>query len=229
MRRYLPNWWAQLSCTTCGCGLAPTRSPQKRFFTDCRGRLGFGFGFGFEGCGLIHLMGWLGRPLPPLRRPPFFLEKGGKTAGSCIRPYAALRVPSAPATSRPARPTTCYASLHLAPSATPKGANAPGPPVTSARPPEVAKLRAAPGLALASLVTREEAFLREGGGGLAPRSDVTDTPQSRGKPAPTGGARQLPTEPFSLTGNRQQNNPSCCVVNRGNAALAGIPAQRRIQ
>ncbi len=33
-------------------------------------------------------------PLPPLRRVPFVLAKGTKTVCPCIRPYAALRVPS---------------------------------------------------------------------------------------------------------------------------------------
>ena len=47
--------------------------------------------FGWE---LIHLLWRCCWPLPPLRRPTFFLEKVGKTARSCIRPYAALRVPS---------------------------------------------------------------------------------------------------------------------------------------
>ena len=64
-------------------------------------------------------------------------------------PYAALRGPFAPASSGPARPPTCCASLHLAPSAAPKGAAHQGPPDACAQPPEVAKLGAAPGLALA--------------------------------------------------------------------------------
>ncbi len=42
-------------------------------------------------------------------------------------PYAALRGPLTPAPSGPARPTTCCASLHLAPSAAPKGCCAPWP------------------------------------------------------------------------------------------------------
>ncbi|MHC2148626.1 hypothetical protein ACVI9W_004608 [Pseudomonas sp. 210_17 TE3656] len=46
------------------------------------------------GCELIHLVWRCCRPLPPLRRVPFVLAKGTKTACSCIRPYAALRVPS---------------------------------------------------------------------------------------------------------------------------------------
>ena len=53
----------------------------------------------------------------------FFLGKScTKPLAPTYGPYAALRGPLATAACGPARPTTCYASLHLAPSATPKGA-----------------------------------------------------------------------------------------------------------
>jgi hypothetical protein len=74
---------------------------NKWFFTEFRGSLTLGLAWpglawpGLDyGCELIHLVWRRCRPLPPLRRPTFFLEKVGKTARSCIRPYAALRVPS---------------------------------------------------------------------------------------------------------------------------------------
>ena len=69
---------------------------NKWFFTESRGSLTLGLAWpGLDyGCELIHLVWRRCRPLPPLRRPTFFLEKVGKTARSCIRPYAALRVPS---------------------------------------------------------------------------------------------------------------------------------------
>ena len=49
------------------------------------------------------------RPLPPLRRVPFVLAKGTRTARSSIRPYAALRVPSLRCLPGASRPTTRYA------------------------------------------------------------------------------------------------------------------------
>jgi len=87
--------------------------------------------------------------------------------------HPALRCASGPLASvpsGPARPTICCANLHLAPSATPKGADAPGPPGTYARPPEVAKLVAATGLALS-----DDSAMCGGYTGLF-----------AGKPAPTG-------------------------------------------
>ena len=88
--------------------------------------------------GLIHSM-WCGcRPLPPLRRADFVLAKPAKTARSHIRPYAALRVPSFRCLPGAPRPTTCCASLHLASSATPKGAAHLPLTDTSTRPAEVA-------------------------------------------------------------------------------------------
>ncbi len=105
-------------------------------------------GFGEGECELIHSMWRCCRPLPPLRRVPFVLAKGTKTAGSRIRPYAALRVPSLRCLPGASRPTTCCAKstareLRLRP----KGAAHQPPPDTSTRPPEVAKLLAAPALA----------------------------------------------------------------------------------
>ena len=48
-------------------------------------------------------------PIPPLRRLTLFLDKVSKAAGSHIRPYAALRVPSLRCPPGAARPTTCFA------------------------------------------------------------------------------------------------------------------------
>ena len=59
--------------------------------------------------GLIRLIWRRCRPVPPSRRPTFFLEKVGKTAGSHIRPSAALRVPSLRCSTGATRPTTCFA------------------------------------------------------------------------------------------------------------------------
>ncbi len=80
----------------------------------------------------------------------FFL---GKSRQNRLLLHPALRCatgPLATAPSGPARPTTCCASLHLAPSANAEGCCAPGPTDAYARPPDVAKLAAAPPLALSS-------------------------------------------------------------------------------
>ena len=114
-------------------------------------------------------------------------------------PCAALRGPFAPASSGPARPPTCCASLHLAPSATPKGAAHQGPPDACAQPPEVAKLGAAPGLALAvaSWIKWELRIA------------------IAGKPAPTGSAKTSGlrcTCGRRLAGNRAQINSTSATV-----------------
>ncbi len=93
--------------------------------------------------GLIQSM-WRGcRPLPPLRRPTFFLEKVVKTARSHIRPCASLRVPSLRRLSGP-RGLRLAAQVYISRlRLTPKVLRT-APTGTSARPPEVAKLQAAP-------------------------------------------------------------------------------------
>jgi len=49
-------------------------------------------------------------------------QRSAKPLAPTYGPYAALRGPLATASCGPARPTTCCASLHLAPPATPEGA-----------------------------------------------------------------------------------------------------------
>ena len=60
-------------------------------------------------CEHIHYFRRRCRPVPPLRRLTFVLSKVSKTAGSHIRPYASLRVPSLRCPPGAARPTTCFA------------------------------------------------------------------------------------------------------------------------
>ena len=71
--------------------------------------VGFGVGFCADFCGHIRYFRRRCRPVPPLRRLTFVLSKVSKTAGSHIRPYASLRVPSLRCPPGAARPTTCFA------------------------------------------------------------------------------------------------------------------------
>ena len=79
------------------------------------------------------------RSVPPLRRPPFFLEKGGQNRWL---PHTALRFAPGPLAPVPYRGRAAYDLLRQAydsrSSASPKGATPPPLPNTSTRPSEVA-------------------------------------------------------------------------------------------
>ena len=74
--------------------------------------LGLGLGLGLVGFGFVSLSIGFGEAAGPFRLyggPLCSWTKGGKTAGSHIRPYAALRVPSLRCPPGATRPTTCFA------------------------------------------------------------------------------------------------------------------------
>ena len=74
--------------------------------------LGLGLGPVGVGAGFVSLSIRFGDAAGPFRLyggPLFSWKKGGKTAGSHIRPYASLRVPSLRCPPGAARPTTCFA------------------------------------------------------------------------------------------------------------------------
>ena len=123
------------------------------------------------------------RPLPPLRRPTFFLEKVGKTARSCIRPYASLRVPSlrhlpGPRGLRLASPSLRLAFFGYAEGAAHRPLQVPtlGLLKSQSAAPELTRMKIKNESESESLLTLLAGLSRDGLRLVAPESDFEDTP-----------------------------------------------------